>query len=118
MNDAWLKIRIPRNELEGLKKAAEKQGKAFSEYVRELLSEQEIVDTVILDGAYGKNDRVPDMSGGGEVRAPKGRKSTARKSGLPLVGEGDRIAEEGQPTCAHGRAKGYHCWQCGGLANV
>jgi hypothetical protein len=44
------------------------------------------------------------------TRAPKRAPEPARES-----------APEERPkgkTCEHGKSRGYHCWQCGGLAKV
>lgn len=117
-NRVMLKVYLEKGELEELQAAAEKCGKSGSEYVRGLLGKGEVRDEVVLDAAHGKADRISDTPRDTEVSAPRRRKSHSGGLDLPVVGEGDRVAKEGQKACAHGKAKGYHCWQCGGLANV
>lgn len=74
MNDAWLKIRIPANELEELKRAAGKSEKSVSEYVRELLEKGEVRDEVVLDAANG-NSGIQTADRKRPVRAAVGRVS-------------------------------------------
>jgi hypothetical protein len=65
----------------------------------------------------GASDRVPDVRGDVEVRAPRRRKPSADELDLPVVGEGPKRDVEG-PKCKHGVAKGWRCWQCGGKAII
>jgi hypothetical protein len=94
MNDGWLKIRMPSGDIEGLKQAAAKQEKGLSEYVRELLSGQEIIDTVVLDAAYGKPKNVP---GDGKVSVRERRARTPKR--VPGA-------------CEHAISPGHFCLKC------
>lgn len=65
--------------------------------------------------------KTPDVRAG--EREPMPVESTATRDTrrimdrLPLLGE--QVKGSGRAkTCVHGKEKGYHCWQCGGLANV
>ena len=72
----------------------------------------------IKERCSGEDSRVPDVPREAEVPASRRRKSVTRGiEGLPVVGEQPTGSEEG-PKCRHGIGKGYHCWQCGGLAQT
>jgi len=64
-----------------------------------------------------KGDRVPDVPGDRKVRKDAGRVSHAGGDvgGRDVAGGTRRGASV---VCKHGRKKGFHCWQCGGLAKV
>jgi hypothetical protein len=69
-----------------------------------------------------ETEAIPDVQSAVDVRSPARRDvvSTAASplDRLPAVGERRAVAKSAARTCAHGVAKGYNCWQCGGLANV
>ena len=55
-----------------------------------------------------------------EVESPKPRKAekTLVHPVDSFAAEIAKAIERGARTCEHGTAKGYHCWQCRGLAEV
>jgi hypothetical protein len=65
-------------------------------------------------------DRIPDVPRNPAIRADRGRESTATSAldRLPVLGERQAPAKRATKTCVHGIAKGFNCWQCGGLAIV
>lgn len=73
-----------------------------------------------------ETEAIPDVQSAVDVRSPARRESMPTAATpldrLPAVGESrsqaKRIGAMQGKKCAHGVAKGYNCWQCGGLANV
>jgi hypothetical protein len=91
-------FRFEEGDIEGWKRAAEREGLTLSEWMRRR-----------LNGAGSDNSDVP------RVRAVR-----AGGGGVDAAG-GDVVRSEPEGrgrTCVHGVGKGYHCWQCKGLAEV
>lgn len=96
-----ISLRVPEADYEEWKKKA--GDRALSDWIRERCNE---------------SGGVPSVREEDGVRAPGGRKSGAKGiDGLPVLGKG---VERGvtERVCPHGTPRGYHCWQCGGLAEV
>ena len=84
---------------------------------------------VLLGDEKHEANRVPDVQPSPAIRETSRRESVSDRDTsesaskksvmdrLPSVGE-RHVARKGAKTCAHGTAQGYHCWQCGGKANV
>jgi hypothetical protein len=77
---------------------------------------------VLLAGIQNGANATQDVPRSGDLR-PDARRDHVSPSAsvldrLPVVGERRAPAKSGAKACVHGVAKGYNCWQCGGLANV
>jgi hypothetical protein len=86
--------------------------------VRKLKAEAAVTGVTLRELVIGKlspkesngRDRgVQNVSGGDPVLSDGGRESSA---GVAVAAKG------GGKKCAHGKAKGDHCWQCGGKAVI
>jgi hypothetical protein len=104
--------------------AARKAGKLLAEWARE-----------VLLGAVKADQDVPRVRGvrlgGRGVSAHERAIHVARELDAKVNPEADVVQQEvvkiaekaagmakGVKTCPHGKAKGQHCWQCGGSAKV
>jgi len=50
------------------------------------------------------------------VRVARRRASAIER--LPELAEAPAVEADGQKRCKHGTPKGWHCWQCGGMAII
>jgi hypothetical protein len=88
MKTQW-NMRIEQEELDSWKAAAKEDGMLVTEWIRQLCNAE-------------LAQAVPDHS-----ILEKG-----------VVTEKVENAPKPKKTCKHGKEKGYHCWQCGGVAQV
>lgn len=86
-------VRCEADELEGWKEMAAVDGKLLSEWVRD-----------VLNGYDGAEPRKAVARIGRKLSTPPAEMQAAPTKKLK--------------TCGHGTKKGYHCWQCGGLAQA
>lgn len=89
MRDEWLKIRVTGVELEGWEAQAEESGLNLSEWVRQKLNAED---------------------------AHKVAESVAKRLDDKVNPEADPPTRQKVKTCVHGVQKGWHCWQCRGVA--
>lgn len=90
-------MRIEEEELaEWRRKSGEK---SVSEWIREQCNPSRVVEVE-------------------EVGEPEKRVSLLDGLKLPVLGEAEKVAEAGRQACRHNILKGYHCWQCGGVAKI
>lgn len=102
INDKWLKVRVPHQDLERWQDEARESGIGFSEWVRAAMDD------------FAKEVEVEVMPS-----API-RPFTQRDMGKSAVAEGppSRQKKTSGRFCVHGTAAGENCWQCGGKAKV
>jgi hypothetical protein len=127
-------FRAAQDDVIRWKKAAEREERLFSDWIRRALDLRAEALEPRTWNAEGRSiplaeeDRslkraVADMAEQVEnpvqIDPPKPRVRESRLPKLPLVGEHAKAAAKREiKTCEHGKSKGYHCWQCGGLAKV
>jgi hypothetical protein len=102
---ARVEIRVPDVDLIAWKERASAAKLSLSDWIRFRCAE---------------NKAISDVLPATDVRTDARRESSAASvlERLPAVGQRTKPAKSTARTCAHGTAKGYNCWQCGGLANV
>jgi hypothetical protein len=95
-----IKLRVPTKELEKWK---ERSGGNLSGWIRER-----------CNGGCGK-----DMGGTDTVPVVERGIGAGERSELADARKSVRGVEKAKgKSCVHGIAKGWNCWQCGGLAKV
>lgn len=79
--------------------------------------------TLALAGKEAHASPLPDVQSKPAIRADERRESMPSRSVIARLAvqiPGLKPASElpSKRTCKHGKAKGFNCWQCGGLAQV
>lgn len=104
-----LNIRVPDKDVQTWKEKAQAAGKNLSEWIREQCNLTATGQVVVLRsenaGGEPEDHRISKVPRARKVREDVGREPVA---GGVMPGK----------TCVHGVQKGYHCWQCRGMANV
>jgi len=110
MKQKRFEMRVEDTELAEWKKRAESQSTTLAEWIRERCNDE--VQSRKSDEDTGKGRR----KGGVAMRLRKEADDTAGSNEGTVTGsdEGHRRIK----TCKHGAARGYHCWQCKGVAVI
>ena len=95
-------LRLTPGELSEWKAKAADSGMLLSEWIRAKCNED----------AEPAGGRISSVRRDAEIPAPEGRESAPVELAAPLR------KPVRTKSCAHGVAKGYHCWRCQGLARV
>ena len=108
-------LKVEDAELQSWKDAAVVEGRLLSEWVRDKLNTA-AMETYVA-GAFNA-DPVPPISAPivGLGKAPVPESFTA--IGHSTVADDLEIPKPHMSECQHGTARGYRCWQCGGIAKA
>lgn len=94
MKTKLLNLRVTPEEFERWSKWAEDDTESLSAWIRNTLNAHD------------------------EIAAAIFRKHGAKQPSIPAVDVKTEISKPKVKGCAHGAAKGFNCWQCGGIAKV
>jgi len=119
MKDARLYVRATQEEIAQWKAKGADEGMLLSEWIRECCNS-------MLDGAEPRRAVITSDYTLARAEMPiattklRGSKCRNNAQASPVTGEESSSQFSSAKTggCKHGRPKGDHCWQCGGMAVI